>query len=57
MVLICKIIKQKSTYARLFYPDFIHGRRYTAIELTTAAGLIGAVELFTRRLLPQERIL
>lgn len=46
--------KTESTYAKLFYPDFIHGRRYTAIELTTAAGLIGAVELFTRRILPQE---
>jgi len=46
--------KKESTYARVFYPDFIHGRRYTAIELTTAAGLIGAVELFLGKRLAQD---
>jgi len=41
-------------YTRTFYPDTIHGRTFTAIELTTAAGLVAMVELFLNKKLPQE---
>ena len=32
----------------------IHGRIFTAIELTTAVGLVAMVELFLDKKLPQE---
>jgi len=44
--------KIEETYTETFYPEMIQGRRYTAIELTTAAGVIGAVEMFVSRILP-----
>jgi len=41
-------------YTKTFYPDNIHGRFFTAIELTTAVGLVAMVELFLKKKLPQE---
>ena len=41
-------------YTKTFYPDIIHGRPYTAIEMTTAVGLLAMVELFLNKKLPQE---
>ena len=41
-------------YTKTFYPDNIHGRFFTAIELTTAVGLVAMVELFLNKKLPQE---
>ena len=41
-------------YTRTFYPDTIQGRTFTAIELTTAVGMVAMVELFLNKKLPQE---
>ena len=41
-------------YTKIFYPDTIQGRTFTAIELTTAVGLVAMVELFLDKKLPQE---
>ena len=41
-------------YTRTFYPETIQGRTFTAIELTTAVGLVAMVELFLNKTLPQE---
>ena len=41
-------------YTRTFYPEIIQGRTFTAIELTTAVGLLSMVELFLNKTLPQE---
>ena len=41
-------------YTKTFYPDMIQGRTFTAIELTTAVGLLAMVELFLNKKLPQE---
>ena len=41
-------------YTKTFYPDSIQGRTFTAIELTTAVGLVAMVELFLDKKLPQE---
>jgi len=41
-------------YTKTFYPDMIQGRTFTAIEMTTAVGLLAMVELFLNKKLPQE---
>ena len=46
--------KTGKIYTKTFYPDMIHGRIFTAIELTTAVGLVSMVELFLTKKLPQE---
>jgi len=46
--------KTGKIYTKIFYPDSIQGRTFTAIELTTAVGLVAMVELFLDKKLPQE---
>ena len=41
-------------WTKTFYPDSIKGRTFTAIELTTAVGLVSMVELFIKKKLPQQ---
>jgi saccharopine dehydrogenase-like NADP-dependent oxidoreductase len=38
----------------LFRPKIIHGRNYTAIEYTTACGILAMMELFLDGKLPKE---
>tara|TARA_B100000959_G_scaffold272795_1_gene322567 strand:+ start:25 stop:1146 length:1122 start_codon:yes stop_codon:yes gene_type:complete len=45
---------QTKTYSMLFRPQSIYGRRYTAIEYTTACGMLAMVELFLVDKLPKE---
>ena len=42
------------TYYKIFKPTQIHGRYMSAIEYTTATGLVSMVELFLDKKLPQE---
>ena len=42
------------TYHRVFGQQVYRGRTYTAIEFTTAAGLISMVELFLEGKIPKE---
>jgi saccharopine dehydrogenase-like NADP-dependent oxidoreductase len=41
------------TYHKVFKPTIINGRNFTAIEYTTAIGLLAMVELYVDKLLPQ----
>ena len=41
-------------YTKIFYPENIYGNYYTAIELTTAVGIVSVVELFLNKKIPQE---
>jgi len=45
--------QQTKIYSMLFRPQSIYGRRYTAIEYTTACGMLAMVELFLNDKLPQ----
>ena len=45
---------QTKDYSMLFRPLTIYGRSYTAIEYTTACGMLAMVELFLTGKLPQE---
>ena len=42
------------TYYKVFRPRQIHGRHMSAIEYTTAIGLVSMVELFVEKRIPQE---
>ena len=45
---------QTRTYDMMFKPTFIFGQTYTAIEYTTACGILSMVELFLDGKLPKE---
>ena len=45
---------QMKTYDMLFQPSFIYGQTYSAIEYTTACGVLSMVELFLAGKLPKE---
>ena len=45
---------QTRTYDMVFRPLFFYGKTYTAIEYTTACGMLAMVELFLNGKLPQE---
>lgn len=45
---------EQVTHSAKLYGASLRGRQRTAIELTTAAGVLAAVELWTRGLLPQQ---
>ena len=42
------------TYLKVFKPEIINGRYMTAIEYTTAIGMLAMVELYLKEKLPQE---
>ena len=42
------------TYLKVFKPEIINGRYMTAIEYTTAIGVLAMVELYLKKKLPQE---
>ena len=44
----------EQVYYKVFKPQIIHGRYMSAIEYTTATGLIAMVELFLNKKIPQE---
>ena len=45
---------QTKTYDMMFRPSFIYGQTYSAIEFTTACGVLSMVELFLAGKLPKE---
>jgi len=45
---------QTRTYDMLFRPAFLYGKTYTAIEYTTACGILAMMELFLDGKLPKE---
>lgn len=47
-------IEDERTYHRIFRPRMINGRQLTAIQYTTAIGLLAMVELFLSKKIPQE---
>ena len=46
--------EDECTYYNVFKPRIIHGRHMSAIEYTTAIGLVSMVELFVEKKIPQE---
>ena len=46
--------EDEHTYYKVFKPRNIHGRHMTAIEYTTAAGIVTMVELYLTKKIPQE---
>jgi len=43
----------QETFARKIYPADLGGKRYSAIQITTAAGICGMVDLLVSGTLPQ----
>ncbi|MDA7797705.1 hypothetical protein N8949_01515 [Flavobacteriaceae bacterium] len=47
----------RKEYYKAFYPIEIHGKKWRAISWTTAASLVGVVEMVANKTLPQKGFL